>query len=54
MLGYINEFALKATRLTAVGLIFLTVTAIAMMVTFDRVMNDIWRVKNQGRWRSAC
>ncbi len=46
VLGYINEFALKATRLTAVGLIFLTVTAIAMMVTFDRVMNDIWRVKN--------
>ena len=47
VLGYINEFALKATRLTAFGLIFLTVTAIAMMVTFDRVINDIWRVKNQ-------
>ena len=47
VLRYINEFALKATRLTAVGLIFLTVTAIAMMVTFDRVMNDIWRVKNR-------
>ena len=47
VLRYINEFALKATRLTALGLIFLAVTAIAMMVTFDRVMNDIWRVKNQ-------
>ena len=47
VLGYINQFALKATRLTAVGLIFLAVTAIAMMVTFDRVMNDIWRVKNR-------
>jgi membrane protein len=47
VLGYINEFALKATRLTAVGLIFLAVTAIAMMVTFDRAMNDIWRVKNR-------
>jgi membrane protein len=47
VLRYINEFALKATRLTAVGLIFLAVTAIAMMVTFDRVMNDIWRVKNR-------
>jgi membrane protein len=46
VLRYINEFALKATRLTAVGLIFLAVTAIAMMVTFDRVINDIWRVKN--------
>ena len=47
VLRYINEFALKATRLTAVGVIFLAVTAIAMMVTFDRVMNDIWRVKNR-------
>ncbi len=47
VLGYINEFAIKATRLTAVGLIFLTVTAVAVMVTFDRVLNDIWRVKNR-------
>jgi membrane protein len=47
VLRYINEFALKATRLTAVGLIFLAGTAVAMMVTFDRVMNDIWRVKNR-------
>ena len=46
VLRYINEFALKATRLTAVGVIILAVTALAMMVTFDRVMNDIWRVKN--------
>ena len=47
VLTYINEFALKATRLTAFGLIFLAVTAIAMMVTVERVLNDIWRVKNQ-------
>jgi membrane protein len=47
VLRYINEFALKATRLTAVGVIFLAGTAIAMMVTFDGVMNDIWRVKNR-------
>ncbi len=47
VLRYINEFALKATRLTAVGLIFLTVTAVAMMVTFDRVVNELWRVKNR-------
>jgi len=47
VLRYINEFALKATRLTAVGLIFLAVAAISMMVTFDHIMNDIWRVKNR-------
>ena len=47
VLSYINEFALKATRLTAVGLIFLAVTAIAMMMTVERVLNDIWRVSNR-------
>ena len=47
VLRYINEFALKATRLTALGLIFLAVTAVAMMVTVERVLNDIWRVKNR-------
>ena len=44
VLRYINQFALKATRLTALGLVFLAITAIAMMVTVDRVLNDIWRV----------
>ncbi|HYM47634.1 MAG TPA: YihY family inner membrane protein, partial [Burkholderiaceae bacterium] len=47
VLRYINEFALKATRLTALGLIFLAVTAVAMMVTVEHVLNDIWRVKNR-------
>lgn len=47
VLRYINEFALKATRLTTVGVVFLAVTAIAMMVTVDRVLNDIWRVRDQ-------
>lgn len=47
VLTYINEFALQATRLTAFGLIFLALTALAMMVTVERVLNDIWRVSNQ-------
>lgn len=47
VLRYINEFALQATRLTAVGLIFLALAALSMMVTVDRVLGDIWRVKNR-------
>ena len=47
VLRYVNEFASQATQLTAVGLIFLTVTAVSMIVTVDRVLNDIWRVRDR-------
>jgi membrane protein len=47
VLRYVNEFAAQATRLTAVGLIFLGFTALAMIITVDRVLNDIWRVRER-------
>jgi membrane protein len=47
VLRYVNEFASKATRLTAFGLIFLGFTALSMIMTVDRVLNDIWRVRNR-------
>lgn len=45
ILRYLNEFVSKAGRLTAMGLAFLFVTALAMVFTVDRVLNDIWRVR---------
>ena len=45
ILGYLNEFASKSTRLSALGAVALVVTAIAMMLMVDRVFNQIWRVK---------
>lgn len=45
ILGYLNQFATKATRLSAVGAIALIATAVAMMLTIDRAFNQIWRVK---------
>lgn len=47
VLRYVNEFAAQATRLTAVGLIFLGFTAVSMIITVDRVLNDIWRVRDR-------
>jgi len=47
ILRYLNEFAAKAGGLTAVGLAFLVVTALAMIYTVDRVLNDIWQVRAQ-------
>ncbi|WP_105533800.1 YihY family inner membrane protein [Solimicrobium silvestre] len=47
ILGYLNQFATKATRLSAYGAVALMVTSIAMLATIDRVFNQIWRVKQK-------
>jgi membrane protein len=47
ILGYLNQFAAKATRLSAVGAVALFLTTIAMMATIDRALNHIWKVKTR-------
>ena len=44
ILDYLSQFAAKASRLSALGAIFLIVTAIMMFGTVDRTLNRIWRV----------
>lgn len=44
VLDYLNQFAAKSMRLSAVGAVALLVTSIAMMSMIDRVFNRIWRV----------
>ena len=41
---YMQQFADSATRLTAVGIVFLGVTALSTMLTIDNAFNVIWRV----------
>jgi membrane protein len=41
---YMEQFAESASRLTAVGLVFLAVTAMLLMLTIDNAFNMIWRV----------
>ena len=41
--SYLPEIAHNARRLTTIGVIFLFVTAVAMMLTVDRSLNAIWR-----------
>lgn len=41
---YMRQFTESAMRLTAVGLVFLAVTAMLMMLTIDHAFNTIWRV----------
>ena len=41
---YVTEFSQNAARLTALGAVFLAVTALTLMLTIDHVFNTIWRV----------
>ncbi|VCU72149.1 ribonuclease BN/unknown domain fusion protein [Pigmentiphaga humi] len=45
IMNYLNQFAQKATRLTAVGGIFLMITAVSLMLTIDKALNEIWHVR---------
>jgi membrane protein len=45
VLGYLTQFAGKASRLGVAGLVALLVTALALVLTIDRTLNGIWRVK---------
>jgi len=47
ILGYLNQFAAKASRLSAVGAVGLIVTTIATLDTIDRTFNDIWGVRSR-------
>jgi membrane protein len=45
VLGYLTQFAGKASRLGVAGLAALIVTALALVLTIDRTLNSIWRVR---------
>lgn len=42
---YMQQFADNAAKLTAVGLMFLAVTALLLLVSIERVFNGIWRAR---------
>jgi membrane protein len=45
VLGYLTQFAKQANKLGVVGLAALLGTALALILTIDRTLNGIWRVK---------
>jgi membrane protein len=50
VLGYLTLFTTKASRLGSFGFIALMVSALALMLTIDRSLNMIWRVRQQRPW----
>ena len=45
VLGYLTQFSRKASRLGSVGLVAVLFSAIALMVTIERTLGQIWRVE---------
>jgi membrane protein len=47
VLGYITQFASKASRLGVAGVMALLLSALALVFTIDRTLNAIWRVRRR-------
>jgi membrane protein len=47
--GYVEQFIANAAKLTAIGIVLLAATAIALMYTIERTFNSIWRVAKARR-----
>jgi membrane protein len=45
VLSYLNQFAAKAGQMGWAGALILLVTALTLILTIDRKLNDIWRVR---------
>jgi membrane protein len=45
VLGYLTQFSRQASKLGVAGLAILLVTALALILTIDHTLNNIWRVK---------
>ena len=50
VLGSLNQFSKKANRLGLVGLIAVVMTSLALLVTIDRTLGQIWRVNRPRPW----
>jgi membrane protein len=47
ILRYLTEFTSKAAGVGAAGLLFLGLSAVSMVLTVDRVLNEIWYVRRR-------
>lgn len=47
VMNYLSQFAMQASRLSTLGGLFLLATAISLILTIDKALNDIWHVTRQ-------
>jgi membrane protein len=46
VMAYLNQFAAKAGQMGWTGAVFLVITALSLVLSIDRKLNDIWRVRH--------
>ena len=46
-MGYLYQFSSKASRVGTIGFAFLLASALSLVLTIDRTLNAIWRVRRQ-------
>jgi len=51
--SYLDQFAGRASRLTATGLVFLLITALMLMATIDRAFDMIWKCHKKRKLTTA-
>jgi membrane protein len=51
VMSYLTQFSGKASKLGTVGVAFLLGTALALILTIDRTLNNIWRVQKRRPFR---
>jgi membrane protein len=47
VLGYVTQFSRKASRLGSVGFVAVIVSAVALVLTIERTLGQIWRIERQ-------
>lgn len=47
VMGYLTQFASKASQLGLLGVLGLTVTSLSLILTIDKTLNQIWRASDQ-------
>lgn len=50
VMGYLTQFALKASKLGVLGFAALLATVFTLVFTIDRTLNQIWRVRRVRSW----
>ena len=50
---YIMKFEQQADKLPLIGFAFLIITAVLMLFTLEKTLNEVWKIQGKRSWRSS-